>query len=60
MRQHRGDKCTVLIIPVSIGLHEPFTQTICHLKQTFAVGYRGIVLMHSLVPCFSKDVQNVS
>ena len=29
---HRHDKGLVLVIPVTIGLHEPFTEAVCHLQ----------------------------
>ena len=56
---NRHNKGFVLIIPVTIGLHEPFTEAVCHLQEGLAFGDGSIVFVYSLVPNLAKGVENI-
>ena len=52
-------KCFALIVPVTISLHKPFSQAICHLNQCLAIIHRSIVLMDSFVPDLSECMKDI-
>ena len=52
-------KLMMLIIPVTISLHKPFTEAVCHWQKCHTVCLRRIIFMDCLIAHLSERVQNL-
>ena len=55
----RHHEFMVLIIPVAIGLHEPFTQTMRHRQEGLSICHRSIILVNRLIAHLAQGMQNI-